>query len=78
MQASEIKTKRILAGISGDILCRAVPTSRSGLSNIERGFVSPRPDELKRILAELDRLISAKARLNDLAAEGWPTTGAAA
>jgi transcriptional regulator with XRE-family HTH domain len=77
MQASEIKPKRVIAGISGDVLCRAAGISRRRLSTIERGYVTPKTDELSRIGAELDRLIAAKTYVDEFAAKvGWPCVGA--
>ena len=79
MQGSDLKTKRIVAGITGDILCAFAGISRTKLSAIERGCVVPKPEEARRISVALDRLIAAKARIDAVAAEvGWPTSGAAA
>jgi transcriptional regulator with XRE-family HTH domain len=79
MQASELKTRRVLAGISGDILCQAASVSRSRLSVIERGYVVAKPEELERLTHALDRLVDGKARMDAVAAEvGWPTVRAAA
>ncbi len=78
MQGSEIRSRRILARISGDILCRAVPgLSRTRLSGIERGYVPLNDDEAERISAALEGLTAAKARVDAVAAEvGWPVIGA--
>ena len=81
MRGSDIRKKRLLAGITGDILVSACPPpfSRTKLSAIERGCVVPKPEELERISAALDRLIAAKNRIDAFATQvGWPTAGAAA
>jgi hypothetical protein len=80
MQGTELRAKRAAAEISGDLLCAADrETPRNRLTAIEKGYVRPRPGEIERLAATLDRLIAAKARIDQVAAEvGWPTAGAAA
>jgi predicted transcriptional regulator len=71
---SDLKLKRVTAGISGSILCAKASLSRSRLSLIERGHVNPTPEELQRINAALDQLIEAKLVIEQVAASvGWPT-----
>jgi transcriptional regulator with XRE-family HTH domain len=71
---SELKSKRLAAGISGTVLCAKVGISRGRLSLIERGFVSPGPEETARIDAALKQLIEAKSVIDRVAASmGWPT-----
>lgn len=70
---SDLKQKRILAGISGSVLCAKVALSRSRLSLIERGYVHPLEEELARVEAALDELIRAKSVMEQVAASmGWP------
>jgi len=70
---SELKSKRLVAGISGTVLCAKAKISRSRLSLIERGCVNPRPEEVDRINAALDQLIQAKSVIDRVAASmGWP------
>ena len=75
MRSATIKSKRIASGIPGDILCRKIGRSRSWLSAVERGYVSPSADELMRIDAALDTLVRAKSAMRQAAIEsGWPAT----
>jgi transcriptional regulator with XRE-family HTH domain len=68
-----IKTKRTAAGISGDVVCKKVGKSRSWLCGVERGYITPAPEELARLDAGLDELINAKSVLRQTAAAlGWP------
>jgi len=70
---SDLKSKRTAAGISGSVLCAKTGLSRSRLSLIERGYVSPATEELQRIDTALDELIQAKAVIERVAASvGWP------
>ena len=70
---SDLKTRRLVSGISGNVLCAKIGLSRSRLSLIERGFVKPAPEELARISTALDQLIEAKFVIDRVAASvGWP------
>jgi transcriptional regulator with XRE-family HTH domain len=72
----ELKLKRMAAGISGSVLCAKARISRSRLSLIERGFVSPGPEEAGRISDALKQLIKAKSVIDRVAASmGWPVGG---
>jgi len=74
MKAADLKTKRAAAGIPGSAVCLKAGIARSRLSDIERGYVHPRPEEATRISAALEQLINAKLRIDAVAAEvGWPT-----
>jgi transcriptional regulator with XRE-family HTH domain len=71
-----IKSKRTAAGIAGSILCKRFGTVRSRLSDIERGYVMPSPEELIRLDAVLDELIRNKSVIQQTAASlGWPVGG---
>jgi transcriptional regulator with XRE-family HTH domain len=73
---SDLKAKRLAAGISGTVLCAKAGLSRSRLSLIERGYVNLSPEELARIRKALDELIQAKSVLEKVAASvGWPLGG---
>jgi len=73
---SDLKAKRVGAGISGSVLCVKVGISRSRLSLIERGYAKPAPEEAVRISSALDQLIQAKSVIDQVAASmGWPTPG---
>jgi transcriptional regulator with XRE-family HTH domain len=72
----ELKFKRLAAGISGSVLCAKAGISRSRLSLIERGFVSPGPEEAGRISDALKLLIEAKSVIDRVAISmGWPIGG---
>ena len=71
---SDLKTKRLVAGIPGSVLCAKIGLSRSRLSLIERGYVHPAPEELARINTALVQLFEAKSVIERVAASvGWPT-----
>ena len=73
MTGRELKAKRSAAGISGAVLSTKVGMSRSRLSEIERAYISPSPEEFERLKAALDALIQAKILINQAAiAAGWP------
>ncbi len=71
---SQLRAKRIAAGIAGCTVCVKCQISRSRLSDIERSYVSPTEDEVIRIDKALDDLSRAKSRIAAVAAdEGWPS-----
>jgi transcriptional regulator with XRE-family HTH domain len=73
MTISELREKRIVAGIVGRILCKRAGIERSRLSVIEKGYLPPTAEELERLQKALDELIKTKQRINAVAAEyGWP------
>jgi transcriptional regulator with XRE-family HTH domain len=73
MTGRELKAKRSAAGISGAVLSSKVRMSRSRLSEIERAYISPSPEEFERLKTALDALIQAKIVINQAAiAAGWP------
>jgi predicted transcriptional regulator len=70
---SDLKLKRLTAGISGSVLCAKAKISRSRLSLIERGYICPDAGEASRINTALEQLIQAKAVMDQVAASmGWP------
>lgn len=74
---SELKLKRVAAGISGTVLCAKAGISRSRLSLLERGYACASPEEAACINAALDQLIHAKTVIDKVAASmGWPVGGA--
>ena len=73
MIAAEIRSKRIQAGIPGYVVCLKAGLARTRLSDIERGYVVPSPQELAKIEAALADLVQAKRKMTAVAAEcGWP------
>ena len=72
---SELRAKRIAAGIAGALVCAKAGIARSRLSDIERGYVAPSGVEIARIDLALDDLTRAKRKIAAVAAEeGWPTS----
>jgi transcriptional regulator with XRE-family HTH domain len=75
MNGQELRLKRVGARISGRLLCQRAALDRSRLSDIERGYVQPSPDELALISKALEELIKARERVVQFAREcGWPIT----
>ncbi len=71
-----IKAKRVAAGIPGQLLCSRAGFSRSRLSAIERGYFTPPSQDLAHVDAILERLIQAKAIIDQVATSiGWPVPG---
>jgi transcriptional regulator with XRE-family HTH domain len=67
MTVKELRSKRVAAKAG---------VNRSRLSNIERGYIQPTEEEMNRLDASLEQLISAKAVIQQAAASvGWPTAG---
>jgi transcriptional regulator with XRE-family HTH domain len=73
MSGSEIKQRRVRAGIPGRLVCARARVDRSRLSHIEREYVVASESELAKISRALDELIQAKRKVVAAAAEaGWP------
>jgi transcriptional regulator with XRE-family HTH domain len=73
MNGQELRLKRVTARIPGRLLCRRASLDRGRLSDIERGYVEPTPDELARLSKALDELSEAAAKVAKYAEEcGWP------
>jgi transcriptional regulator with XRE-family HTH domain len=57
------------------MVCERAGISRGRLSEIERGHVRAKADELNRIEDALRQLIEARSKVAEVAAEcGWPMT----
>jgi len=59
----------MVAGIPGDDLCAQTGISRSQLSRMERGYVRPSEDAIRRLEQALNHLIEVKRRQEEVAAE---------
>ena len=71
--AKEIKAKRVEHGIPGLLLSAKARIARSRLSDIERGYAQPTPEESERLSRALDDLIAARKKVAKFAEEcGWP------
>jgi transcriptional regulator with XRE-family HTH domain len=74
MTGAELRTLRRQMELSGELVCHRARFSRSRLSDIERGLVRPRPDEVLRLSQAIEELAAAKTRIRQVAAEvGWPS-----
>jgi transcriptional regulator with XRE-family HTH domain len=72
---TQLRAKRIAAGIAGSLVCMKTGIARSRLSDIERGYVTAAEEELAHIEAALDDLARAKRKIAAIAAEeGWPSS----
>ena len=49
-----------VADLTGQAVCDRVNMTRSRLGNIENGYVNATPEELERISAAIDRIISKR------------------
>jgi len=75
MSGTELRAKRIAAGIAGSLVCVKTGIARSRLSDIERGYVEVSEAEIARINVALDDLTRAKQKIAAVAAEeGWPSS----
>jgi predicted transcriptional regulator len=73
LTGAQIKKKRVLAGITGGMLCSRASFDRSRLSHIERGYIQASEAELSRIDNALEELIRVKRELAKTATRlGWP------
>lgn len=73
MTPQELRSKRMALALPGLVVCARAGIGRSRLSDIERGLVVPRPDELTRLSQAIESLATAQARMRKVAAEvGWP------
>ena len=73
MTGSQIRQKRLVAGIPGKLLCARANVDRARLCHIERGYIQPSQAELERLTMALDSLIDAKKLVAETAAQhGWP------
>jgi transcriptional regulator with XRE-family HTH domain len=68
-----LRTKRVPAGISGQVLCAKLGIGRNRLSLIENGYVTLTRETLADIDEALNELIAAKSVIERTAQSvGWP------
>ena len=73
INGASIQNKRIQHGISGHLVCKKMGWVRSKLTIVERGYRPIPEEDLARLDAVLDQLISTKAAIQKTAASlGWP------
>ena len=68
-----LRDKRIHARLTGLMVSVKSGVCRSRLSDIERGYITPREEEVTRVTAAIDSLIEARRAMERTATEvGWP------
>jgi predicted transcriptional regulator len=73
MLVSDLKAKRLSAGIPGQVLALKAGIDRARLSRIERGYVNPSTAEVERLDHALTGLIDVKGKVLQAAEQlGWP------
>jgi transcriptional regulator with XRE-family HTH domain len=65
----KLRVKRVSANIPGHAVCQRSGIPRSRLSDIERGYVEAKPEELERIGAAIDEIIQTRQHLLKVASE---------
>ena len=71
-----LRAKRAAAGIAGQAVCQLAGISRAKLSDIEREYVTPNPEELQRIDGAIEQILRTRQHLAKLATEaGLSLTG---
>ena len=68
-----LRDRRIHARLTGLMVSGRSGVSRSRLSDIERGYIMPREEEVERVNAAIDSLAEARRAMERTATEvGWP------
>jgi len=69
MTAADLKTKRAAAGIPGYAVCQVAGISRAKLSDLERGYATGSPEDLRRIDCAIEQILGTRRHLAALATE---------
>ena len=73
MTVKKIRDRRVKGAVPGWVLCKKMGIARSRLSDIERGAIVPRPEEIQRLDEALSELVEARRQVAQVAARvGWP------
>lgn len=73
MKGYVLRHLRQEAGLPGRLVCSQCGIERSRLSDIERGYVEPSPDEFRLIESAIRALAAARQKVAEFAATvGWP------
>jgi transcriptional regulator with XRE-family HTH domain len=73
-QQEELRSKRLGAGITLDMVCVRSGVDRCRLSLAERGLARLSPAQIQRILDVIDDLAGKKRRIDEYASGiGWPS-----
>jgi len=76
LTTDELRAKRAAAGIPGHAVCQLSGISRARLSDIERGYLTASLEDLNRIDAAIERILSTRRQLTRLAIDaGLSLTG---
>jgi len=71
----ELRNRRRAADIAAAMLANEAEITRTRISAFENGHAQPTEDEFRRLQAALERLVSAKTVIQQVAASvGWPGT----
>ena len=68
MTGTNLRAKRAVAGIPGHVVCQLAGISRAKLSDIEREYVPPTPEESQRIDGAIDQILRTRQQLTNLTA----------
>ena len=69
MSGKDIRAKRVSAGLTAVLVCTKARINRSRFSDIERGHIAARDEELRRIDSAIAEIISTRRKLTELAQE---------
>jgi len=76
MNTQTLRSARVAAEIPASLLAAKAKVNRTRLSQMERGYVQPTENELRRLSQALAQLIHARAVVQSAAASvGWPMGG---
>jgi transcriptional regulator with XRE-family HTH domain len=71
------RKRRLDYRIPGAVVAMRAGISQGRLSNIERGYCTPKPEEVAALNATLDDLVAKKAKLAEFALQiGYPISEA--
>jgi predicted transcriptional regulator len=63
MTGEDLRQKRRQGDVPGEMVCRRAGISRSRLSAIERGHITPSSDEARRLAAAIEELAAVRKRI---------------
>jgi transcriptional regulator with XRE-family HTH domain len=67
MNGSELRARRLAAGLSGALVCSRAGVARSRLSEIEHGYVKPNAEQVSRIEKAIAELTATRGKLSKVA-----------
>jgi transcriptional regulator with XRE-family HTH domain len=66
---ANLRTKRAIAGITGQAVCQVAGISRAKLSDVERGYITGSAEDLSRIDDAIEQILRTKQHLAALASQ---------